>query len=310
MRIFVTGSTGFIGNAVAQAFRRAGHLVFGLSRSEKGACLLRSQEICPVLGDINQPETYLNCAEQSEILIHCASDYSSDRVAKDSKVIDSFLQAADSSSHVRAILYTSGVWIYGSSPHLIAESTPVNPISIVTWRPDHDKRVLSAASRTLRTVVFRPGFVYGGSGGLLSPMFAAAKDRAQVPVIEQGQNHWAMIHKDDLAQAYVLAAEHQVSGSVINLTDGSHSTIRQIAQAICRAAHIQENIVEMPYKEALSVYGPSAEGLFIDQKVSNLHAKQLLNWQPRHGSFINEADRYYEAWLNLGFVHFKAPNPE
>jgi nucleoside-diphosphate-sugar epimerase len=298
MRVFITGATGNIGNAVACAFRRAGHHVFGLARSEESARLLRRQEICPVLGDLSQPETYLKSAEQAEILVHCASDYASDRVAKDAKVIDTFLQAADSSSHVRAILYTSGVWIYGSSSQMAAESTPVNPISLVAWRPEHDHRVLSGATHTLRTVVFRPGFVYGGSGGLLSFLFAGAKEKGAVPVIERGQNHWAMIHRDDLAQAYVLAAESSVTGVVLNLTDGSHPTIREMARAVCASAGIPEKIVEIPYKEALALYGPSAEGLFIDQKVSNLRAKQLLNWTPRHPSFLEDASLYYQAWLN------------
>lgn len=296
MRIFITGASGFIGNAVSCAFRRAGHQVFGLIRSEKAAAHLRTQEINPVMGEISQPNTYLHIAQHADVLVHCASDASSDRVAKDALVIDTLIQAADSSSQVRAILYTSGIWLYGSSTQLISEATPPNPIGLVSWRPQHDQRILSAASSTLRTVVFRPGFVYGGSGGLLALFCAAAKDKGHIPVIEQGQNHWAMIHRDDLADAYVRAAENHISGAIINLTDGSHSTVRQIAQAICAANHTPDQIIELPYKEALNVYGPAAEGLFVDQKVSNLHAKQLLNWKPRHLSFVDEAEIYFQAW--------------
>ena len=56
MNVFVTGATGYIGGAVAAAFRRAGHRVFGLVRSSEKARSLAQAEIVPVLGDLAAPD--------------------------------------------------------------------------------------------------------------------------------------------------------------------------------------------------------------------------------------------------------------
>ncbi len=50
MRVFVMGATGYIGFQVAQAFRRAGHAVWGLTRNAGRRQMLASQEIVPVVG--------------------------------------------------------------------------------------------------------------------------------------------------------------------------------------------------------------------------------------------------------------------
>ena len=115
MNVFVTGATGYIGGAVAAAFRRAGHRVFGLVRSSEKARSLAREEIVPVLGDLAAPESFLAVARGCDILVHCARDRSGDTVARDRAAIDSLLAAARDANAPRALLYTSGVWIYGDT---------------------------------------------------------------------------------------------------------------------------------------------------------------------------------------------------
>lgn len=296
MRIFVTGASGYIGYAVACAFRRAGHQVLGLVRSETSAQLLRTQEIVPVLGDIGRPETFVVHAEKSEVLVHCALDTSADKVAKDERAIDALLLCARKSDHVHTIMYTSGIWVYGNSKEIVDESTPLNPLSLVSWRPNHENKILSVQSSNLRTVVIRPGCVYGGADGLTAIWFTQAAKKGHVAIIEDGSNRWAMVHRDDLASAYVIAAEKELSKVVLNITDGTHYTVREMAEAVCLAAGCPEQIVSIPYQKAVATYGPLAEGMAVDHKISNQRAIRLLDWHPRHASFIDEAPLYYAAW--------------
>ena len=52
MNIFLTGATGYVGNGIAQALKRADHEVVGLTRSGAGVARLQAQGIRPLQGDL------------------------------------------------------------------------------------------------------------------------------------------------------------------------------------------------------------------------------------------------------------------
>ena len=94
MRVFVTGATGYIGHAVVKAFRAKGHRVFGMVRTEEDGNLLSLDEILPVMGDLEQPDSYRKVLDEVEVVVHCAFNYSSDKaVEHDAKAIDTILES-------------------------------------------------------------------------------------------------------------------------------------------------------------------------------------------------------------------------
>jgi nucleoside-diphosphate-sugar epimerase len=56
MKVIIIGATGFIGMPAAQAFVRAGHIVYGVTRSQSNAAALAKEEIVPVVADSSTPE--------------------------------------------------------------------------------------------------------------------------------------------------------------------------------------------------------------------------------------------------------------
>lgn len=295
MRIFVTGGSGYIGSAVALACRRAGHDVFGLVRSaEKGKELVRN-EVRPVVGTLQNPESYLSVAKHCSVLIHTAFERTAEAVALDRKTVETLLAASAGGSEPKTVIYTSGVWANGDTKcAAVDETAPPAPIQAVSFRPATEALILG--SSTAKGIVIRPGVVYGGRGGLTGMWFSGALKDKSVKVIGEGNNHMPPIHVDDLADAYLRAAESGLEGELFLLADASTATAKQMATAAARAAGYQGEVQLWPVADAAKAMGIWVEGLALDQHVDSGKARRLLGWEPKHRPFVEEAQTYFEAW--------------
>ncbi len=295
MNVFITGATGYIGFSVAQAFRRAGHQVWGLTRSAAKATVLAQQEIRPVIGSLQQPDSYEAAAEQCTVLIHCAADYQNDWAALDRQTIETLLAASRRGLQPKTLVYTSGSWVYGDSGGRRVDETAA-PVQFVigAHRPDIEQLVLNATS--VRGLIMRPAMVYGKRGGMTSAWFAEAYRDQALNIPGNGHNHTSMVHVEDLAQGYVRAVESKAKGEIFNFADQSRSTLRDLATAAARAAGFMGQIHFMPLSLAAKRMGLDAEAYTLDLLVDAGKAHRLLGWEPKHYLFIDEADTYFKAW--------------
>jgi nucleoside-diphosphate-sugar epimerase len=295
MKVFVTGATGFIGFNVSKAYRRAGHSVWGLTRSNEKAQMLARHEIQPVVGSMQQPEDWADTAINCSLLIHAAVDYQTDPFALDKQTVEFLLSLSGQGPRPKTLIYTSGVWVYGSTGNEPAdETTPLNPPKMVKRRPTAEELVLKASG--LRGIVIRPGCVYGYQGGLTGMWFAAAVKEKALTAVGDGSNRWTMVHADDLAEAYLRAGESGLSGEVFNITDRSRWSIGDMLAAVARVTGFTGKVRWLPVSEAAKTMGDFAECLALDQHVDSRKAVRLLGWQPRHGGFVDDADTYYLSW--------------
>ncbi len=280
MRVFVTGATGYIGNGVAKAFVRAGHEVFGLVRTDLGAIELQKNEIRPLIGTI---ENLPKAAKEAEVIIHCAYE----NAEKDQAAVQTLIQTVP-----KTLVYTSGVWVYGNRTQTVDEASPLEPISIVKWRPPVEQKVLKSKHKS---IVIRPGHVYGYDKGLIAMMFEAASN-GLLEIAGNGENHWSTVHLDDLAQLYLMAVEKGLSGEILNGTDNTSIKVKDLAEASAKLAHSKVHFLKLP--EALKKFGPLAEGLAVNQPhISNKRAAQLLSWHPRRNNLLAQIDHYWQTWL-------------
>jgi nucleoside-diphosphate-sugar epimerase len=292
MRLFITGATGYIGFNVAKTFRREGYEVWGLTSSKENIETLARHEIIPIAGSLQKPESFHRAASKSDVLIHTAIDYQDNPAALDLQTTKILLDAARNSDPPKTLVYTSGTWVLGNSRYQrLTEESPLKPIQEVAWRPQVEEIVLEANG-----IVIRPGVVYGKSGGMTGAWFKEASNGGVVQVVGDGQNHWAMVHIDDLGKGYFQAVQSDLRREIFNLVDSSSATIMEMASAAAQAAGDIKQLEFIPVDKATQKLGTMAEALAIDQTVDNSKAHRLLDWQPKHESFISEVEIYYRAW--------------
>lgn len=297
MRIFVTGATGFVGHAVSAELARAGHTVFGLARSEAKATRLAAAEVLPVIGDMASPDSYLEAARSAQVLIHCAAEYSAHYMELDRRTVTALLDAARDAQRPRLVIYTSGCWIYGETgPEPVDESAAPHPAAMVAPRLDTEALILERASGDVRCIILRPGSAYGGAGSLTGSWFFSAGKEGAARMVGDGNFHWPMVHIGDLAAAYRLAAESHFNRQVFNVADRSRCTVRECAEAAARVVTGSTKVIATRVEDAAKMMGPIAECLTLDQHVDSSKAMRLLNWNPRHGGFVDGVKRYYESW--------------
>jgi len=295
MKVFITGATGYIGFNVAMAYRRAGHEVWGLTRTEKKARILARHEIRPVVGSMQEPGVWSEAAGGCAVLIHAAVDYETDPFALDQQTVEFLLSLSKRGPQPKTLIYTSGVWVYGDTRGaLVDETTPLNPPKMVARRPGIEQLVLNAGD--VRGLVIRPGCVYGYQGGLTGMWFAGATKENNLSAVGDGANRWTMVHADDLADAYLRAGESGLSGEVFNITDRSRWSVAEMLQAVARATGYTGRIQFVPVADAAKGMGDFAECLALDQHVDGRKAVRLLGWQPKHGGFVDDVDTYFMSW--------------
>jgi nucleoside-diphosphate-sugar epimerase len=301
MRVFVTGASGYVGSAVAAALARGGHEVSGLARSEASARRLAAAEMIPVTGDMSEPDGLRAAAREADAIVHCAADWSPRFHELDRLATSALLEAAATGDRPRLVVYTSGVWLYGDTGgRAVDEASPLAPPELVAPRVEVERMVLAASRGRLRTLVLRPGCLYGGRGGLTAAWFAGALREGAPRIVGDGANRWSMVHVDDVAAAYRAAVESKLGGDLLNLSEPTGATVRECAAAASRAAGGDGTVVSLDPGQAAAAFGPMAVPLAFSQVVDSGKAGRLLGWRPRHAGFVAEAARCFAAWQARG----------
>ncbi len=266
MRIFMTGTTGYIGSAVARRVREQGHTVVAAAHSDAMMHHLAARGYTPVAADLSQPETLAAHAAAADAVIHLGFAAGPDAAEVDRRAAESLLTALDGSG--RPVIYTSGVWVLGPTGDAVAdERSPLAPIAAVAWRGPLERWLQDAATRGAHPVIVRPGIVHGDGGGIPGKTVAGI-----LPVVGSGEQRWPVVHLDDLAGLYVAALERAAPGTVLH----GVTEVVTVRALVGSGPLVRHEALE----RARTSLGDFAEALATDQVVSSALTQAAVGWTP------------------------------
>ena len=293
MKVFITGASGYIGGAVAHRLQRAGYHVSGLARTEESGELLRAKGVEPVIGKLSDLPVLAQAAKHADAVINTAD--ADDRVS--AQVLSEALHGSG-----KPFIHTSGSGIVGDlaqgepSDKVFDETTPLSPLPQMQNRHTIDNLVLAAADRSVRSVVLRPGLIYGRSSGLRPhsfqvPTLIDQARRSGVPrYIGRGLNTWSHLHIDDLAELYLLVLEHASPGSLYYAENGEADMATAVG-SITRMLKLTAQPEGWPIERAVQEWGPRAHvALGSNSRVRADKARRELHWQPASKPLIDEIE--------------------
>lgn len=182
MKVAITGSSGYVGGAIARSMRSSGYDVIELRRLRKGEG--PNESVVPFqLGDRPSDERLRGC----EVLVHCAYDLSAIQwrdIQRYNVEGSQLLFEGAAALGIERIILISSISAFDGCASLYGRA----------------KLEIEGLVKGYNGIVVRPGLVYGDSpGGMMGTLGRFVDKLPVVPVIG-GQQDMFLVHQEDLSK--------------------------------------------------------------------------------------------------------------
>lgn len=261
MTIAITGSTGFVGSALARFFFRQGHNVLTFGRKTQPTTPEHAQY---AQWDIARGSVEI--AEPIDVIVHCAgavSDWGTYEYMYQTNVLGT-KHVLESFANTRQFIYISTASVYDSykNHYQVTENEPYAekyPSFYGLTKMMAEKEVLD--SHIQSKVILRPHAVYGPNDTTLTPRILAARRGGKLLAVGNGANRLSVTYIGNLLLAVELAIKKEVTGEIFNIADDLEGSLDNILKALLSASLLPEDIYYIDRRIALG-HAYAAQSLF------------------------------------------------
>ncbi|KAF0250175.1 MAG: NAD-dependent epimerase/dehydratase [bacterium] len=288
MKCVVTGANGFLGQVLIKNLLEKGHSVLGLVRR------VESKKVVTQLGAEVEQADLFEVVKLSEILkkykpntiFHLAAEIATQRnkdlIYRVNVEGTRLLAEACRGLNLTSFIYASSVVIGNPKGLLIDEKSSL--IATTTYgKSKQQAEVLllnEMKTHSLPVVILRPSHVYGYGGWYGELVGEMLKGRFMIP--GDGENWWDVVHVDDVADAFRLAAETPMKGEVFHIVDDQPILMKDFFANTAKALNLGKPW-HIPKFIASLVRGSEPIAAAVrSAKSNNSKLKQQLGWQPKY----------------------------
>jgi NADH dehydrogenase len=203
MRVFITGATGFVGPAVANAIVDAGHEARVLERTPGASNKAGLKSHSAVQGDVTDLESIRRAVRDIDVVVHLVAIRQGKPGLFERIVVGGTrnVLTAAKEARVRRFILMSALGVSERTKDLV-------PYYQSKWTNEQDTKTSG-----LEYVIFRPSFIFGRDGGILPTFAMLAKVAPVTGIVGSGEQRIQPIWLDDVAAYFAQAIGKSVAAN-------------------------------------------------------------------------------------------------
>ena len=255
MKIFLTGTSGFVGSYLVQSLIAAGHEIVAHYRSLQALNTKTQNNFEVWSGDLNDVQSLAKRLQGIDSVIHCAAEmklWNCEKALYETNVLmtQHILKAAKQAG-VPQFIYMSDASVAkapSTSNIDVCESRALSSLQNFPYSHTKslaEKYVLAAGDKSLRTISLRPASIWG-KGDLIDRILGKAANSNQFGWFDQGNYLFSTCNIYNLCAAVQKALLSKANRESFFISDGSALPFRQWMSRRLLAGHYKVPTLSIP----------------------------------------------------------------